>query len=64
MVQDVRMNIKGFSATNLVEGGTQLSRLAKEVTSSKKSTIFVLYSWNFVKVTTSRVSYFDQVSWE
>ena len=38
--------------------------MAKKVTNSKKSTIFVLSSWNLVKITNSWGSHFDQVSWE
>ena len=48
---------------NIIEGEQVFSRLAKKVTISKKSTIFVLYSWNLVKITNSEGSHFDQVSW-
>ena len=44
-----------------VEGEEANLQLAKKVAISK-STIFVLSSRNFVKVTISRVSYFEKVS--
>ena len=46
-----------------IEGDAKIIALAKKVTISKKSTIFVQFPWNLVKLTTLRVSYFDQVSW-
>ena len=46
-----------------IEGVRKNLQLAKKVIISKKSTIFVLFSWNLVKLTTSRVTFFDQVSW-
>ena len=45
-----------------VEGEQVFSGLAKKVTISKKSTIFVLSLRNLVKLTTLRGNYFDQVS--
>ena len=47
----------------ILEGVRANLGMAKKVTIGKKSTIFVLSSWNLVKVTTSRASYFDQFSW-
>ena len=45
-----------------VEGVQQLSGLAKKVTISEKSTIFVLSWWNLVKISYSWGSHFDKVS--
>ena len=41
----------------------QKTRHIKKLTISKKSTILVLFSWNFVKIITSRGDCFPQVSW-
>ena len=45
-----------------IEGDHLFSGLAKKVSISEKSTIFVRSSRNLVKLTTSRGRYFDQVS--
>ena len=47
----------------ILEGGLANLALAKKVTISKKSAIFVLSPWNLVKITKSWGSHFDQVSW-
>ena len=54
----------GYVASQIdVEGGPANLAMAKKVTISKKSAIFVLSPWNLVKITKSWGSHFDQVSW-
>ena len=42
---------------------TKNMRCIQKLAISKKSTIFVLFSWNFVKMITTWDDYFHQVSW-
>ena len=47
----------------IVEGVWANLGITKKVTIGKKSTIFFLYPWKLVKITSSWGNHFDQVSW-
>ena len=46
-----------------IKSESKKTRHVQNLAISKKSIIFVLSSWNFIKVSNSWGSYFDQVSW-
>ena len=53
----------GFQMSYYLKSGAKKTGHAQKLAINKRSTIFVLSSWNLVKIITSWVNHFHQVSW-